>query len=106
MTSTAMLFAKTSLHMPASALVLIGIISPVAGIAGSLAWPRLQRWRGWSNLRVLVTLVGLASAIPAYACLGFLPLFQRSSVKFGGLTTPGEMYALAVCFVSAIFLPK
>ena len=104
-TSTALLFAKTTLHMPPSSLILIGVLSPTAGILGSLVWPVIQRRMGWSNLRVLVTLVGLASAIPAYACLGFLPLFQRSSVKFGGLTTPGEMYALAVCFVSAIFLP-
>ena len=51
-------------------------------------------------LRVLVVLVVKASAIPAYGCLGFLPIFQRSSVKFGGLTTPGEMYVLAVYFVS------
>ena len=105
-TSTALLFAKTTLHMPPSSLILIGVLSPTAGILGSLVWPVIQRRMGWSNLRVLVTLVGLASAIPAYACLGFLPLFQRSSVKFGGLTTPGEMYALAVCFVSAIFLPN
>ncbi|GJE99689.1 MFS general substrate transporter [Phanerochaete sordida] len=100
MTSTAMLFAKTSLHMPASALVLIGIITPVAGIAGSLAWPRLQRWRGWSNLRVLVTLVVLATLVPAYGCLGFIPAFRNGSVRFGGLTTPAEMYVLAVYFGS------
>lgn len=99
-TSTALLFAKTTLHMPASSLILIGALSPTAGILGSLAWPALQRRMGWSNLRVLVILVAMASAIPAYGCLGFLPLFQRGSVKFGGLTTPGEMYALAVYFVS------
>ncbi|KAI0738174.1 autophagy-related protein 22-like protein [Daedaleopsis nitida] len=99
-TSTALLFAKTTLHMPASSLILIGALTPTAGIMGSLAWPALQRRLGWSNLRVLVVLVAMASAIPAYGCLGFLPVFQRSSVKFGGLTTPGEMYALAVYFGS------
>ena len=99
-TSTALLFAKTTLHMPASSLIVIGALTPTAGILGSLAWPAVQRRLGWSNLRVLVVLVVMASAIPAYGCLGFLPIFQRSSVKFGGLTTPGEMYVLAVYFVS------
>ncbi|KAI0755614.1 autophagy-type protein 22 [Fomes fomentarius] len=99
-TSTALLFAKTTLHMPPSSLILIGALTPTAGILGSLAWPAVQRRLGWSNLRVLVVLVAMASAIPAYGCLGFLPVFQRASVKFGGLTTPGEMYVLAVYFGS------
>ncbi|KAI0773147.1 autophagy-type protein 22 [Trametes elegans] len=99
-TSTALLFAKTTLHMPPSSLVLIGALTPSAGILGSLAWPALQRRAGWSNLRVLVVLVAMASAIPAYGCLGFLPVFQHGAVRFGGLTTPGEMYVLAVYFGS------
>ncbi|CAL1702570.1 unnamed protein product [Somion occarium] len=98
-TSTAVLFGKTTLHMPASSLILIGVITPTSGIIGSLVWPMIQRRLGWSNIRVLVTLVGMASVIPAYGCLGFLSFFQHS-VKFGGLTTPGEMYALAVYFGS------
>ena len=86
--------------MPPSSLILIGALTPSAGILGSLVWPMVQRRAGWSNLRVLVVLVAMASAIPAYGCLGFLPVFQRGSVKFGGLTTPAEMYVLAVYFVS------
>ena len=77
-TSTAMLFAKTSLNMPATSLVVIGIISPLAGIAGSLVWPMFQRRFAWSNLRILVMLVCLASLLPAYGCLGFLSLDNRA----------------------------
>ncbi|KAI0370733.1 autophagy-type protein 22 [Pilatotrama ljubarskyi] len=99
-TSTALLFGKTTLHMPPSSLILIGALTPTAGILGSLIWPIVQRRAGWSNLRVLVVLVVMASAIPAYGCLGFLPVFQKGSVKFGGLTTPAEMYVLAVYFGS------
>ncbi|OBZ73290.1 Autophagy-related protein 22-2 [Grifola frondosa] len=98
-TSTALLFGKTTLHMTPSALILIGVLTPSAGILGSLAWPALQRRLRWTNLRVLVVLVIMASAIPAYGCLGFLPVF-RQGVRFGGLTTPGEMYVLAVYFGS------
>lgn len=95
-TSTAVLFAKTVLFMPASSLILIGIIVPVFGIIGSLAWPLLQRRLGLGNLRMVMILVVLASLAPVYGCLGFLPLFQR--IGFGGMNSPGEMYGLAVYF--------
>ncbi|KAL1730204.1 autophagy-related protein 22-like protein [Schizophyllum commune] len=93
-TSTALLFAKTSLHMPPSSLIIIGVLSPLSGIAGALVWPAIQRRLGWSNLRVLITLVVGVSLIPAYGCIGF------AGMKVGGLTTPGEMYGLAVVFGS------
>ncbi|KAF8906966.1 autophagy-related protein 22-like protein [Gymnopilus junonius] len=96
-TSTALLFGKTSLHMSPSALILIGILTPTSGILGSLSWPALQHKFGWSNLKVLVILVIMASLIPAYGCLGFL--FQGRA-KFGGLTTAGEMFVLAAYFGS------
>ncbi|KAL0578653.1 hypothetical protein V5O48_003353 [Marasmius crinis-equi] len=95
--STAILFGKTVLKMEASALIMIGIITPLAGILGSLVWPKLQRRFEWSNLRILVILLVLASLVPAYGCLGFLRVFQESS-HFGGLTTQGEMFGLAVYF--------
>jgi UMF1 family MFS transporter len=81
--------------MSPSALILVGVLTPSAGIAGSLLWPMLQRRFGWSNLKILVILVIMASLIPAYGCLGFI--FQ-GRVRFGGLTTQGEMFGLAVYF--------
>ncbi|KAK0187277.1 autophagy-related protein 22-like protein [Armillaria mellea] len=94
-TSTAILFGKTSLNMQPSALILIGVLTPCAGILGSLLWPLIQRKFLWSNLKILVILVVLCSAIPAYGCLGFV--FQ-SRTRFGGLTSQGEMFGLAVYF--------
>lgn len=41
--STAILFGKTSLHMSPQSLILVGIIVPTSGIVGSLIWPRVQR---------------------------------------------------------------
>ncbi|RDB21916.1 Autophagy-related protein 22-1 [Hypsizygus marmoreus] len=99
-TSTAILFGKTTLNMQPSALILIGVLTPTSGILGSLAWPVLQRRYGWTNLKVIVILVVMASAIPAYGCLGFLQVFQGGSTRFGGLTTQGEMFGLAVYFGS------
>ncbi|KZV98880.1 MFS general substrate transporter [Exidia glandulosa HHB12029] len=104
-TSTAVLFAKTTLHLPATALVIVGVLTPMAGIVGSLIWPRIQRYAGWTNIRVVYTLVVLASLIPLYGCLGFLSVFQGDGTtpgkfRFGGLTTKGEMFALAIYFGS------
>ena len=95
-TSTAVLFAKTVLFMPASSLILVGVIVPTFGIIGSLAWPHLQRRLGLGNLRMVMILVILASLVPAYGCLGFLQVFQRNG--FGGLNSPNEIYGLAVYF--------
>jgi UMF1 family MFS transporter len=110
-TSTAVLFGKTVLHMEPTSLILIGVLTPLSGIMGSLLWPMLQRRLGWSNLRIIITLVILASAIPAYGCLGFLSVFQ-GNVRFGGLTTPGEMFVLSLyfgkhrCFLRCLILTR
>lgn len=94
--STAVLFAKIVLLMPASSLILIGVIVPTFGIIGSFTWPYLQHRLGLGNIRVIMILVILTSLAPAYTCLGFLPLFQR--IGFGGMNSPKEMYGLAVYF--------
>lgn len=94
--AVAILFAKTTLFMSTPELILLGILAPLCGIAGALLWPRVAHRYGLSNLHTLVLLVCLATLIPLYGCLGFLPLFKR--VGFGGLTTSSEMYALAVFF--------
>jgi UMF1 family MFS transporter len=96
-TSTAVLFGKTTLHMQPSSLILVGVLAPMSGITGSLAWPFLQRKFKWSNLKVLIILVVMASLMPAYGCLGFLPAL-RGKGKFGGLTTKEELFVLAIYF--------
>ncbi|KDQ52540.1 hypothetical protein JAAARDRAFT_40140 [Jaapia argillacea MUCL 33604] len=96
-TSTALLFSKTSLNLPPSSLILIGVLTPTAGIIGSLLWPPIQKRYGWSNLKVLVVLVLGVSAVPLYGCLGFLVPREWG---VGGLRTQGEMFVLAVYFGS------
>ncbi|KAJ3730644.1 autophagy-related protein 22-like protein [Lentinula raphanica] len=94
-TGTAILFAKTVLNIESSSLIVIGIIVPSSGILGSLFWPRMQRRYGWSNQRILLILLVLASLVPAYGCLGFISFLQG---RIGGLTTKGEMFGLAIYF--------
>jgi UMF1 family MFS transporter len=94
LTSTALLFAKTTLHMPPSSLVLVGVLTPSAGILGALLWPIVQRRLRLTSLRVLVLLVIAASAIPLYGVIG---LFAPRGARWG-LRVPAEMFVLAVYF--------
>lgn len=91
LTSTAMLFAKTSLSLPTSSLILIAALTPSAGIAGAISFPYLQRnVLHCSNLRMLGGLVGLALLVPSYGLVG--------------LRSEGEMYGVAVVFGGALLI--
>ncbi|KAI0314009.1 autophagy-related protein 22-like protein, partial [Amylostereum chailletii] len=94
-TSTAILFGKTTLHLSAQTLILIGVLTPAAGIIGALVWPFVQRALKLSNLQVLVSLVTLASLVPVYGCLGLLRVVRDQG---WGLVSAGEMIGLAVYF--------
>jgi MFS transporter, UMF1 family len=94
LTSTALLFAKTTLHMQPSSLVLVGVLTPSAGILGALLWPVVQRRLRLSSPLVLILLVVGASVIPLYGVIG---LFSPRSARWG-LRVPAEMYVLAVYF--------
>ena len=96
-TSTAVLFGKTTLHMAPFWLVLVGVLAPSMGIAWSLALPYIQRELGWSNLRIVTLLALLVSCIPAYGCFGFI-LLVKHNLPFGRLTTSGEMFDLSIYF--------
>jgi len=93
--SVAILFAKTGLNMPASSLIIVTVLVPITGIAGSLIFPWLQSRFRWTTLRTLVILVVLASFVPMYGCLGLLSVFKNGTIP-GGFKSPGEMYVLAI----------
>jgi MFS transporter, UMF1 family len=80
--------------MPPSSLILVGVLTPSAGILGALLWPILQRRLGLTSLRVLILLIIAASIIPLYGVIGqFAPRGAR-----WGLRVPAEMFVLAVYF--------
>lgn len=63
-TSTAILFAKTTLGMSAQELVWVGVLTPLAGIVGALAWPKFQhRWLDTTDLQTLRIIVALATLV-------------------------------------------
>lgn len=78
--STAVLFARTNLQMATPALALVGLITVVFAIAGSLLFARKSR--------SLVSIALLGAVIPLYGISGF---FQ----PFIGLNHSWEVYGLA-----------
>ncbi|CEQ39608.1 SPOSA6832_01144, partial [Sporobolomyces salmonicolor] len=85
LTSTAMLFAKTSLNLPTSSLILVAALVPSAGIAGAVLFPQLQKTLlPWSNHSVLILLAALAALVPLWGLVE--------------LKTAGQMYALSIVF--------
>ena len=99
-TSTAILFAKTTLGIGPSGLALIGIISTTAGIFGAILWPRVLtprlKFLHNSPHRTIIFILSLSLMIPIYGLLGFLPIFKH--LGFGGLVNKYEIYCVGFLF--------
>lgn len=91
---TAVLFAKTELHMSTIAIALLSITSIGSGIIGAFAWPHIQRHYSLQPKSVLLCCVAGMEIIPLYGLLGYIPLFQR--LGFIGLQQAWEIYPIAV----------
>ncbi|POW09917.1 hypothetical protein PSHT_08911 [Puccinia striiformis] len=96
MTSTAILYAKTSLKMKSSKLIVIGIITPLMGILGALLFSTIQKHLGYfkgvdSSLKILKLIV-----IPTCS----IPLYISTAVLFGSdaLSTERDMFLVAGFF--------
>ncbi|KAK7745349.1 Autophagy protein 22 [Cytospora paraplurivora] len=94
--STAILFAKTTLHMEAWALGMISVISTTAGIAGALSWSWISRRFSLKPHQTLLACIALFELIPIYGLLGYLPAVRRWGVV--GLQQPWEMYPMAAVY--------
>ncbi|KAL2161584.1 hypothetical protein VTH06DRAFT_8146 [Thermothelomyces fergusii] len=94
--STAILFAKTQLHMEPWALGMINVISTMAGIAGAFSWSSISRRLRLQAPQTILACIGLFELIPLYGLLGYLPLVRGWGVF--GLQQPWEMYPLAAVY--------
>ncbi|KAL1869318.1 hypothetical protein VTK73DRAFT_3185 [Phialemonium thermophilum] len=91
--STAILFAKTQLHMKPWALGMINVISTTAGVAGAFSWSFISRKLRLRPHQTILACIALFEIIPVYGLLGYLPFVKRRGVF--GLQQPWEMYPLA-----------
>ncbi|KAK4157834.1 autophagy-related protein 22 [Chaetomidium leptoderma] len=94
--STAILFAKTQLHMEPWALGMINVISTTAGILGAFSWSYISRRFRLQAHQTILACIALFELIPLYGLLGYLPFVKHWGVF--GLQQPWEMYPLAAVY--------
>ncbi|KAK5658747.1 hypothetical protein OQA88_1556 [Cercophora sp. LCS_1] len=94
--STAILFAKTQLHMEPWALGLINVISTAAGIVGAFSWSYISRRFKLQAHQTILVCIALFELIPIYGLMGYLPFVKNWGVF--GLQQPWEMYPLAAIY--------
>lgn len=89
---TAVLFAKTTLHMRPTALALINVVVMLSGVLGAFFWRVVERSFRLSPLQTILACLALFAIIPLYALLGFIDAFPL------GLKHPWEMYPVALVY--------
>ncbi|KAG6036181.1 Autophagy protein 22 [Claviceps sp. Clav32 group G5] len=94
--STAILFAKTQLHMRPWALGMINVITTMSGILGAFGWPGVSRALGLKAHHTILVCIALFELIPIYGLMGYLPFVKSWGVV--GLQQPWEMFPLAAIY--------
>ncbi|KAG6058996.1 Autophagy protein 22 [Claviceps sp. LM77 group G4] len=94
--STAILFAKTQLHMRPWALGMINVITTMSGILGAFGWPGVSRALGLKAHHTILVCIALFELIPIYGLMGYLPFVKSWGVV--GLQQPWEMFPLAAVY--------
>lgn len=93
---TAILYAKTQLHMAPAALGLINVIATSAGILGAFSWSTISRFFNLRPHQTILVCICIFEIIPIYGLLGYLPIVKRWG--FLGLQQPWEMYPLGFIY--------
>lgn len=94
--TTAILFAKSSLHMKPWALGMINVISTMSGVFGAFGWSWISSYFGLKPHQTILVCIGLFELIPLYGLMGYLPFVKNWGVL--GLQQPWEMYPLAAVY--------
>ena len=89
---TAILFARTELHMSTVAVALLSITATTSGIAGAFAWPIISKRLDLPTKSTIIACILMMEIIPLYGLLGFLPVVRAWGV--GGLQQAWEIYPL------------
>lgn len=93
---TAVLYAKTQLHMKPAALALINVIATASGILGAFSWAPISRFFNLRPHETILACICIFELIPIYGLLGYLPIVKRWGVI--GLQQPWEMYPLGLIY--------
>lgn len=93
---TAVLFAKTELHMAAPAVALINVIATLSGVFGAFSWRKISSLFNARPSQTIIACICLFEVIPIYGLLGYIPAIK--SLGFIGLQQPWEMYPLGAVY--------
>ncbi|KAG9243840.1 autophagy-related protein 22-like protein [Calycina marina] len=93
---TAVLYAKTTLHMRSEALGLISVIGTTSGVIGAFTWASISRTFYLRPHQTILACICLFEIIPLYGLLSYIPAIQRLGVF--GLQQPWEMYPIAFIY--------
>lgn len=94
--STAILFAKTTLNMSSSSLALINLTVTLSGILAAFSWSYVSRYFRWTPLQTILICTALFELIPLYGLLGYIPFLRDYGVF--GLQQPWEMFPLSIVY--------
>ncbi|KAJ8114647.1 hypothetical protein OPT61_g3527 [Boeremia exigua] len=92
--ATAILFAKTELHMATELIALMSIVATISGIIGAYAWPKISNRFGLQPRQTIMACLVLFEVVPLYGLLEYIPAIRNLGVI--GLQQPWEIYPLAV----------
>ncbi|PBP20662.1 putative Autophagy-related protein 22 [Diplocarpon rosae] len=93
---TAVLYAKTQLHMAPEALGLINVIATTAGVLGAFSWAYISRKFDLRPHQTILACICIFELIPLYGLLSYIPFVQKWGVI--GLQKPWEMYPLGFVY--------
>jgi UMF1 family MFS transporter len=91
---TAILFARTELHMGTVAIALLSITATSSGILGAFVWPIISRRYELPTQKLIIACICAMEIIPLYGLLGFIPFVKNWGV--GGLQKSWEIYPLGI----------
>ncbi|RAL04657.1 MFS transporter [Aspergillus ibericus CBS 121593] len=91
---TAILFARTELHMSTTMIALLSITATLSGMTGAFLWPLISRHFGLKPNHTIILCIALFELIPLYGMLAYIPLVKKWGVL--GLQQPWEIYPLAI----------
>ncbi|KKK16617.1 hypothetical protein ARAM_000519 [Aspergillus rambellii] len=91
---TAILFARTELHLSNTFVGLLSITATTSGMAGAFLWPVVSRWFGLASNHTVLLCLALFEIIPLYGMLAHIPVVQKWGVL--GLQQPWEIFPLGV----------
>ncbi|KAL2838926.1 autophagy-related protein 22-like protein [Aspergillus pseudodeflectus] len=91
---TAILFARTELHLSTTSVGLLSVTATSSGIAGAFLWPVVSRRFGLASNHTILVCLALFEIIPLYGMLAYIPFIRKWGVL--GLQQPWEIFPLGV----------